>query len=77
MVSLIALVMCAMGILNVLINRFPSIDKKPVGYHEPIAKPGRDGSPYLSDYDYFQVGISGECVCDTCSNQRFVISRNR
>lgn len=77
MVGLIALVICAIGLLNTLLNTFPSNTKKPVGYHEPIAKPGREGSFYFDDYDYFEVGVGGECVCDTCSHQRFTVSQNR
>lgn len=77
MVSLIVLVMCAIGLLNALLNRFPSVDRKPKNYHEPMAKPGRNGSYYFDDYDYFHAGIDGECICQSCLEKRFPAPKNK
>lgn len=71
MISLIALVMIAMGLLHVLINKFPNADRKTLSYHEPIVKPGRNGSFYFDDYDHFQAGVDGECICEACLKKRF------
>lgn len=76
MVGLIGLGLTLICLVGAIIQRLaPAFRaKKPKGFHYPIARAGFDGSLYFNDYDYFELGLGGVCVCETCSRQRFAIS---